>query len=212
MVGNKGVAMEKPAVNPQMAILRDRGEIVFGTVVSLIVTLGTIVAIFNLFLHVAVVVSCIWLALMTLIFWNTCRQEGGYRKVIVNILGFFARKHFVDIVPSNEVRFGFQLFSHRFLYQNVPLGKIDSVGWSPGQNPAFWHVSLWFDHDNPQTSAAKRKWNLKKPDQDVYCFGPSRRKEKIESFGLDFVAFLLRNGVMLVRRDDCTFVRQQPDL
>jgi hypothetical protein len=192
-----------------MAIPRDRGEIVFGTVVSLIVTLGTIAALFNLFFLGAVVLSCIWIMLMTWIFWSACRQEGGYRKVIVNILGFFARKHFVKIMPSTEVRFGFQLFSHRFLYQNVPLRKIDSVEWSPGQNPAFWHVSLWFDHDNPQMGAAKRKWNLKKPDQDVYCFGPSMRKERIEVFGLEFVEFLLRNGVKLARQDDCTFMRER---
>ena len=143
------------------------------------------------------------------IIWSAYEQHGGFRRLLIDSLGFFAFKQFAESVApdtgSVEVRFGYHLLGRRLYYFTVPLEKIQEVEWSPGQNPELWIVFVWYDHDNPERSLKRRM--LRKPDQDIYCVGPSQCRERTETLGLAFVDFLLRGGARLVREDDCTFVR-----
>jgi hypothetical protein len=204
------------AERSEMAIPRWSLENLFYLVLFTILVLASIVAVLNLVFRwdeVGMIASCLWLAILGFGIWLRCKQQGGLREVLLDCLDLFARRQFVESVPrgdgSVEIRFGFQLFGFRTLRFNVPLDKIETVEWSPGQAPKYWCVFIWFDHDIPELSQKRRqqKW-VHKPDQDVYSVGPSRRKKTTAAFGLAFVEFLCRAGATLVRRDgDCTFVR-----
>lgn len=197
------------AERSQMAVPKWSSEVVFSFLVFSIFLLGTVVAISNLLFQVEWMASCIWLALITLIVYGGLKDE----KSGLEVLGFFARKQFVESIlqenGSIEIGYGFQLFGYRFFYNKVPLDKIDTVKWSPGQAPRFWSVCVWYYPDDPAKSLQRQKWSPK-PDQDVFCVGPSRLKNDTATFGLAFVDFLRRAGANLVPgADDCTFVQER---
>lgn len=143
-----------------LAIPKLSGEFILSAVLYTIAVLATIVAVLNLFFQVAIIVSCIWLAFMAWSTWVAYKRQGGSRKCLINFLGFFARKQFAESIrqetSSAEIRFGYQLFGRRLFYFNVPLHKIETVEWSPGQNPELWNVFIWFDHDDPETSQRRK--------------------------------------------------------
>ena len=120
----------------QMAVPKWSSEIIFDFAIYMLLVFATIVAILNLYFQVAVIVSLIWLAFMTWGVWSLCKDNGGYRERILDILAFLSIKHFVEIMPNNvgsvEIRYGFQLFGHRFFRIKVPLDMIERVNWSPG--------------------------------------------------------------------------------
>ena len=195
----------------EMAIPTWSGEVIVGIVVCVILVFASLVAVLNLLFQVAITVSCVWLAIMAWYVWSNCKGQGDFRKCYITILGLFARKQFVESIcqgmGSVTIQFGYQLFGRRVFYFTVPLDKIETVEWRPGQAPKYWNVFVWFDHDDPEKSVRERKWS-RKPDQDIYVVGPSRRKQKTEAFGLAFVDFLRCAGADLVRgEDDHTFVR-----
>jgi len=194
----------------EMAIPHWSGEVIFGIAICVILVVASLVAMLNLFLHIAVTASCVWLAIMAVWIWSNCKGR-GYRQCFHALVGLFARRHLVESEHREtgviEIRFGYCCFGRRFFDFKVPLHKIETVEWSPGQAPRYWSVFVWFDHDDPEKSLRERKWR-RKPDQDVYVVGPSRRKQKTEAFGLALVGFLRRAGAAFVRgEDDCTFVR-----
>jgi len=67
-----------------------------------------------------------------------------------------------------------------------------------------WHVCLWYDHQKPAEAKKRMKWS-KKPEQDVYIVGPSRRRDDTAAFGHQFVTFLRNAGVTLTQIDRNTF-------
>jgi hypothetical protein len=193
----------------EMALPKSFGQFIFYIIFRIPFVLGTVVAVFNIVFQVQFILPCIWLALMTWGIWDAYKENGGFRILLIDFLGFFSFKQFVECMVQYmdfvDVRFGYQLFGHRLYYLTVPLDKIQEVNWSPGQNPKYWDVSVWYDHDNPKKSLKRRM--LRKPDQDVYCIDPSKGRKETEVFGLAFVDFLLRAGAKLVRKDDCSFER-----
>jgi hypothetical protein len=196
----------------EMAIPWWSGEIVFCAVVYTILGAGTLAALLNLCFRLHMVLACVWLAIMALLIWGTCKNQGGFRMCLVNFFGFFSHRQFVESVPretgSVEIRFGYRLFGRRLFYLTVALGKIESVNWSPGQNPSLWNVFIWFDHDDPQKSLTNQSCGRKKPGQDIYQVGPSRRRKKTEAFGMALVDFLRRAGAAMIQEENnCTFVR-----
>lgn len=198
-----------------LAIPKWSGDFIVSAALYTITVLATAVAVLNLwYFRAAIAVSCIWLAFMVWQVRAACKEQGGFRKCLIHVLGFFARKHSVESVRqetgSVEIRFGFQLFGRRLAYLNLPLQKIETVEWNPGQNPRLWHVFIWFDHDDIEKSRMRSKWS-RKPDQEIYGVGTSGPKKKAEALGLALVDFLIRAGAMLVQgKAENTFVRATP--
>jgi hypothetical protein len=155
------------------------------------------------------IASVIWLALVTTMLWTPSKRAGGLRRFLTNCLGELFGRNFVEAVsldaPAKEIRFGYELFGHRFIQRSVAIDKIESIECKTGQATDMagrdmndWSVCLWFDHGDPVKSEKKRKSRIwRKPDQNIYTVGPARRKEITEIFGLSFVAFLRAAGAQL---------------
>jgi hypothetical protein len=203
----------------EMTIPKSRGMTIFKITITVIVILSSMLAVFNLFNRISIIASSIWLIFITMMIWTACKKEGGLRNFLVNRLGDVAGRQFVESVPQDmqpiEVNFGYQLFGHRFIQRTIALDKIETVEWCHGQATDMagrdmndWSVYLWFDHDN---SAKRKKWS-RKPDQDIYIVGPSRRWEDTDAFGRSFVGFLCAAGAVLVRCDKTfCFVRRKSE-
>lgn len=196
------------ASRSEMAIPKGIGEI-SSCLNPTIVVLGTVLAIFNLVFRWAgegIIAAWIWLAIMAAIFCRLYR-EGAFRNFPIDILGFLAPRQFLESIfqdtGSVEIRYGFQLFGHRFFYFTVPLDKIISVAWGMGQDHR-WTVHIWHEQGFPDATQARQH-----PGHKVYTVGPPRKDEKkAETLGLALVDFLRQAGATLMRGDnDHTFVR-----
>ena len=199
----------------RLSIPTSWGETVSQAVLTVIVVFFTMVALLNLVAQAAVIVSCLWLALVVFRTWSACRDEGGLRRFLRRHLDPLARSRFVESVPRDtecsEIRFGYRLLGLRLLHLRLAVDRIETVEWRTGQATSLagydvndWRVILRFDHDDP----SKRQESSRKPDQDIYIVGPSRRRKDTEDFALSFVEFLLEAGASLARGEDgCSFVR-----
>jgi len=200
----------------EMTIPRSRRDVIFYSVTYTIVVFFVFVAVFDLLNSLALITPCIWLAYVAMIVRSGCRSEGGLRKFLINRFGDVAGRQFADVSVPREIRFGYELFGKRFIQRRIALDKIESVEWSPGQATSMagrdmkdWLICLWVDHDDPIESQKRQRW-ARKPDQDVYIVGPSRRKEDTGALGLSFIAFIRDAGVTLVPSEKATcFVRSR---
>lgn len=212
--------------NQEITIPKSGTEVIFELVISLIVVVFTILAIVDLFIlptvdifiGVALIAPCIWLALVTMFVWSESRKAGGLCRFLANWLGDLFGRHFAEIPaldsPSQEIQFGYELLGRRFVKQAIGIGTIETVEWRPGQATDMagrdmndWQVCLWYDHCDPVKSETRRRL-YRKPDQDLYLVGPSSHKKKIEAFGMNLVAFLRAAGAPLVQSDKSNcFVR-----
>jgi hypothetical protein len=202
-----------------MQIPRACGETVFSYVLTTIVVVFSILALFNLANGLSVIFSLLWLFVVALGVWNSSKDE-GLRQFLIAWIGDLAGRKFVEItsseVESSELRFGVQFLGKRFVQKCLKLGKVESVDWSPGQATGMagrdmkdWHVCVWTDQDDP----AKRSSWSRKPNQEPYVFGPSRAKEKTEILAREFIDFLQDRGVRLIpgKSENC-YVREENDL
>jgi len=177
--------------------------------------LGTVAAIFSIVFQVQWILPCIWLVFVVpLILLDPLADCGGFRGLLIHILGSFSSKQFVESIAHDSgegegsaIRFGFQLLGRRMYYITVPLEKIQEVHWYPSQNPEFWIVSIWYDHNDPKKSLKKKSMGWRNTDQDIYCVGPASTRGITHIFGRELVDFLLRSGAKLVQKDEHTFVR-----
>jgi hypothetical protein len=181
--------------------------------------LGFFVAlgIHNLLNGTALIASSLWLLLVGVIFFGLCKER-GIKQVCIEIMGAFARKHFVwtflTAAGETQLRFGYQIFGSRYFVLTVPVDKVQSVHWSTGQashmsgrDVGDWSVALWYDHGDPAKSQAQK--NQRWPDQEVYILGPTGPKHQVAAFGQAFLDFLRQSRVCLVQgENDCTFIRQ----
>jgi len=192
-----------------MPIPKSRSEVVIEFVVIGTVVGFALLAVVNLCSGVALIASFIWLTFVTAMIWSSCRREGGVRPFIISMMGDLFGRCFAEWSPAEEqpkcIRFGFQLFRRRFVQQSIRIDRIESVEWHTGQATDMakrdmndWHVWVWFSHDDPSRTEARRKWH-RKPDQDLYGVGPTDRKERTEALGLSFVSFLRSAGADLVQ-------------
>jgi hypothetical protein len=202
----------------EMTIPRSLYENIFLRAIYFIVMLASIMAMLNLITGTAVIVSGIWLIFISIMIWKACKNAGGLHKYLVNRLGEIAGRKFVESTSykkaPTEIRFGYELFGHRFIQLVVKTDTIESVEWDKGQASGMtgrdmndWSVYLWFDHNDP----AKRKSWSRKQDQEIYVVGPSRRWEDTDAFGRSFVDFLRAAGAILVKSDNVfCFERRKP--
>jgi hypothetical protein len=203
-----------------MTIPKSGLEAILQCAMTLIVVSFALLAIVNLCNWVAPIASSIWLAFVTMIIQSGSKREGGFRSYLTNRLGEVAGRHFVEsssqAAQPQEIRFGYDLFGHRFIQQRVEIDQIESIVWNPGQATDMagrdmndWRVYLWFYHNDPGKAAKKRGPYR---DQDIHSIGPSTRKDRAEALGLAFVAFLRDAGVELIEGAIPTcFIRQGPE-
>ena len=202
----------------EMTIPKSSGEILPTGFLSLIVVVSAFLAVLNLANHDAIILSVIWLLFVAWILWSGCRDAGGVRRYLIDWLAAFAGRRFA-LVPHEDthqarIRFGYELFGRRFYRKDIDFDRIESVEWSPGQATSMagrdmkdWSVALWYAHGDSEKS--KKHHMLRKPDQDVYIVGPSRRKEDTATLGTEFVSFLSCVGVLLIPgENDNIYVRE----
>ena len=204
--------------DPEMTIPKSRGETLWTGFLSSVVVVFGILALLNLANSAAIIPSVIWLLIIAWIFWSGFRDAGGIKRYFCDWLAVFAGRKFAisasDGAGQQSVRFGYELFGRRFYEKLIPLDRIESVEWSPGQATSLagrdmkdWSVVLWHDHDDPEKS--KKHNMLRKPDQDVYIVGPSRRKEDTAALGRDFLSFLREIGAARLQGEsDSVYVRE----
>ncbi|MBK1790039.1 hypothetical protein [Persicirhabdus sediminis] len=201
-----------------MTIPNSRSEALWTGFLSVIVVVFGGLAVLNLANRVAIIPSVIWLLIIAWTLWRRGRDAGGTRRYFCDLLAVFLGRRFAlstnDETGQPSVRFGYELFGRRFYERTIPLDRIESVEWSPGQATSMagrdmkdWSVALWYDHGDPEKS--KKQHMLRKPDQDVYIVGPSRPKEDTAALGEDFLAFLRATGSTLLQGDtDSIYIRE----
>ena len=211
------------AVKQEMVIPKSKGETNFYFIVTCIVIATVKFAIENILNGIALIPSFIGLALIAFLIWKACIEQRGLFIFIANRLGELIGQYFAEIPVQDgqrkEIRFGYKLFGLRFYQQSIPLEKIESIEWDKGQVSSMagrdmndWQVFLWFDHDDLVESEKRRRWNYRKPDQEIYMVGPSTRKKKTERLGLSLIAFLRAAGVTLIQDKTNCFVRTQHEM
>lgn len=199
----------------EMAIPRSRSDDIFCRTLTLIVIVFFILAIVNICSGMALIASCLWIALVMMNVWITYRDQGGLRKSLICFIGDRAGKRFVEFDPADappqSLRFGFQLFGHRFIQKFILLNSIKKVDWNTGQATDMvgrdmndWQAWIWFTKNEFATGKKQRSsWK-----SDLYGIGPSGCKAETEALGLSFVAFLRDAGVDLIADATTTcFVR-----
>ncbi len=189
----------------EMTLPKSRGEIMWTGFFSLIVVVFAFFALLNLVDHIAVIPSVLWLLFVAWILWSGCRDAGGVRRFLIDWFSPFAGRKFAVLSHDGaSIRFGYELFGRRFYQKDIEIERIETVSWSPGQATGMagrdmkdWCLALWYDHRNPEKS--NRHHTRRKPAQDIYIVGPSRRKEDTATLGMEFVSFLNGVGVHLMR-------------
>jgi hypothetical protein len=202
----------------EMTIPKSRIEILWTGFLSLIVVVFALVALLNLANGDAFVPSILWLIIVAWIIWSGSQEAGGIRSFLIDWLASLAGRKFALSPTDNAslpcIRFGFELFGHRFFQKDIEIDRIESVEWTPGQATGMtgrdkrdWSVVLWYDHGDPEMS--KKRHMLPKPDQDVYIVGPEGRREKTATLGMEFITFLREVGVTLAPgKDNNVYVRE----
>jgi hypothetical protein len=200
----------------ELAIPKPKRVIIGPIVLALFLVFFIALAIYNLFHAQAIIPSSLWLLLVGSMLFGFCK-ELGVKQVAINVLGAFSIKESIQTVPRkdglNEIQFGYRFLMFRFLYLTVPVNKIESVEWSPGQfscrmgkDMNDWLVSVWYDHDDPVKSQLQSK--LRHPDQEIYIIGLGGPKAEINIFGRSVLDLLRHSGASLVQgASDCIYVR-----
>lgn len=194
----------------EMTIPVSHGERRWELSISMIVVVFVALAIWNLSQGTAIVASCLWLAIVGVGVWTACADAKGIRNFTADRLATLSRRRFAR-VAGHEIEFTARLFGMHILQKRIDCERIRSVEWSPGQATSLagrdmndWSVCLWYDHQDKLATEKRRKWS-KRPEQDVYTVGPSRRRDDTAAFGNQFVGFLRRAGVALSQIDRNSF-------
>lgn len=211
-----------------MTIPRSRGTAVFGLGVILFTVLSVVVAIaapvVSLWLAapyfwLGLAASLLWLFLVAQSLWYSCKNAGGFRRYVIDIVAELCGRLFAEIsaAPPQSLELGVYLFGRRFVQQMIPLDSIESVEWNTGQATSMagrdandWQVWIWFDHADLAKTKKEHRIGLRKPDRELYGVGPATRKQHTEALGLSLVAFLRAAGADLVDGlKPNSFVRRQ---
>ncbi len=216
--------------NKTMTIPRPHSDTLFNFIGIMLVALSFLVAVaapcVSLWLAapyfwLGLAASLLWLGLVGQMTWNSCKDAGGLRRYVIDIVAGVYGRLFAEITTASPqaLELGVYLAGRRFVQQTIPLGSVEAVEWNTGQATSMaghdmndWQVWVWFDHADPAKSEKERRIGLRKPDQDLYGVGPATRKHHTEALGLSLVAFLLASGADLVNGPTPeSFVRRQAD-
>jgi hypothetical protein len=188
----------------EMSIPKSRAQVTIQLVITTIVVFFALLALVNLCLWMAVIPSMIWLAFVAMCVKSSAKQDGGLQPFVINQMGDLFGRKFVEREASDPqpqcIRFGFQLFGHRFIQKCISVQKIESVRWHTGQasgragrDMGDWKVWMYFDGGD------------QKPDHAFYGIGPAVRKDRTEALGLALVSFLQKAGVDLMQGEQSNF-------
>ncbi len=203
----------------EMRIPRPLGAIIAAWFLTAFIGFFVWLGVYNLWHGAAIIASILWLLLVGTIFGLGCKYEGS-RKLLIELLGIYSRRHFVQSLPREngpaEIRFGYRLLGYPFFYLRVPVDKIESVDWSTGQashqagrDVHDWSIGLWYQHGDPEKTKREQQWS-RRPEQEVYIVGPPDRKEITTALAQSFLEFLGAAGARLVQgENEHTFVRQR---
>lgn len=161
---------------------------------------------------ITILASVAWLSLVALLVSSAISDEGGVLQYLVNRLGYFSKRQFIETDKNAEQRpticFGYELFGRKYYYLQVEATAIKSVYWHHGQGTAMsgrdmndWSITMRYHHP------AGSRWPkaLGRGSLDVHTVeGPWGAKERAEAFGHLLVAFLRSAGVELQATDDPT--------
>lgn len=207
----------------EFSIPKDRREAFWELCILLVMVLVSGIAVLGLRQGTAMIPSLIWLALVMVpagLAVISAWKEVGLWRLLTDRLAVFVGNSFALYRSSEQpscIRFGYRLFGWPVFQLDVPIHSIKAVKWSTGQATALaqrdmddWQVVLWFDHGNPERS--RRRSFHSKPEQEPYLVGRNGRKTVIESFGLEFVAFLRQAGADLIPGDaDNVFIQPRAE-
>lgn len=206
----------------RMELPRPDGAI-FIAIFSTIIAFFVAVAFYNLahyrvFPVYAIVLSIIWLLIVTASVYCGITEEHGVRNFVCNRMAPFSRHHFVEALQragaGQVVRFCFTFFNRRFTLLEIPSSKIASIKWSAGQATSLagrdmedWHVVVWY-HRN-----GSKRWTTADDyrEEALHIVGPSGPKTKTARTGQALVAFLESRGVIFVPASNkCEFTTSDP--
>ncbi|MBC8115844.1 MAG: hypothetical protein H7062_15775 [Candidatus Saccharimonas sp.] len=136
---------------------------------------------------------------------------GSVRQCCINWLGQFGARQLAWIERSEGelpiVCFGYELWGRRFKYGSVQADRIRSVEWSLGQLSSIiredkddWHVYVWFRVEQQSHRAGEIERNGER--LSLRLVGTQGPKQAIAEFGLRFVRFVERMGIVMVPSDD----------
>lgn len=197
------------AVQSVMEIPTGRSNLALVIVIWTVVLIFSLVAIVDLILGVAVVLSIIWLAIVAIAVIGNVAEQGGLRACIIDWYSGFSEKHFVEIGGGEgwpkDIRFGFEWRGRRYTQRTFELDRFESVHWIPGQASGRsgkecndWIVGVHFHVGHPQ------RW--RREHCHVFCIWRGRQDSR--EFGLAFVELLRAAGLELAPSDKPdTFVR-----
>ena len=175
----------------------------------------TAMAVYNIVHLQAVVRSAVWTVLVTF-FVTALVIDNGLKQSVIALLGFYARRWFVETVPAGEnaampaqtsarLVSGFELLSRTLHYRDIPLDSIISVDWSPGQvsdrsgrDANDWHV--WVYHNVKGRS--REQASSPCMAHDLFAIGDEGSREQAEELGRRVVALLQEAGVRLVETQE----------
>lgn len=195
------------------------GERVFVTVLTTIFVVFSLIAVANLifFNHVSIVgviASILWLLFACIQTYAWISDADGRDSSFFSFLEVYSSNHFVQVIHDRSdvlVCIGFRLLGKTVYYCKVPENSIVSLYWRFGQATSMsgrdmkdW--SLWLRYEVPEGTSPSPYPDFN--DKQIQSIGPPRAKEQTEALGTELAAFLMNNGVRLVRGEqENEFVR-----
>jgi hypothetical protein len=114
----------------EITIPKSPGNTIVLFVINIIVVLSVCLAVVNFFNRVAMIASFIWLAFMTMSLWTPVKKAGSFHRFLTDCLGDLLGRDFAEVTSPNvqtkEIRFGYELFGHRFIQRTFTIDKIES--------------------------------------------------------------------------------------
>lgn len=198
----------------RITIPKPRGEIVYHAVMTMIVIVFFVLAVLNIVNRVALIPSCLWIAIVVMIVWIGIMNAGNLRAFLVNRLGDLVSQHFATVLQSDTesrvVLFGFKVLGWHFVMKSIFIDRIRTVYWGPGQASAMsgndaddWSLWVGFEHRDPKQREKRREWCLN-PDLELYGVGASTPRVEAEKLGLALIALLRSAGAVIAPTDKAT--------
>lgn len=146
-----------------------------------------------------------WLLLVVGAVWLFIHEE-GVGKLWLELLGLYARTHFVEAKAGEGgevvLCFGYECFGRKRYYLRAEASTIVSVHWSTGQatdrvgrDMRDWTVWLWYL--DPARADQETDLDIRAKHEN-YQVGPTGPREKTERLGHGFIDFLREAGLDMV--------------
>ena len=164
----------------------------------------------------AIVLSVLFLLIVTISITVSIRDEHGLRLFMVNRMASIAAHHFVETTSlhgDDMVRFRFTLLGINFNQLEIRRAKLASVVWSSGQATSMaghdmndWNVVVWFNRKGSKRWISASEYR----EEDLHVVGPSGPKQEAAALGGSLVDFFRSAGIELhPTKNDCEFATRK---